>query len=186
MNEHVNNIYSVKNKFIYDMDWPDLIRHTKAHQAKFVTLLSPPEVLAGRPFSLLESLARYAVPAGVGPSDRCVYLIVTPDFAMGRLGQGLPNRFWHNVNAYYWNLATDEWREKQWRKYLSGRKDSVDRYQPMTEGAIEVINKSGDHVYYTLLAHGLTKTQSQAGEKAIFDELRTRRHGGWLVNPFYG
>jgi hypothetical protein len=173
----------------YNMNRPDMIRHTKARQSEFITRLSPPETLGGRKFSDLAALACRGTTGEKGKYS--VYMIVTPDFSMGRLGEGLPDRFWHHINAYFWHQADEGWRQRQVETYLSGRRDylrlknNTKSYQPMDPGLIGIIHRSGDHLYWVLLADGLTKAQSAAGEQAIFHALGIRCNGGWLVNQSY-
>jgi hypothetical protein len=121
---------------------------------------------------------RDAAMPGDGERNCFVYLIVTPDFTKGRVGEGQKIRPVEQLVSYFWHEGPKDWQDREWAIKARTVKQSREKWKNQAKETRELIRDSKDRVYYIVVADGLTKAQSKAGERAMFNKL-----GPWLVNP---
>jgi hypothetical protein len=152
------------------MSWPDLsaittnrgvkeLARTLAQRAYRVR----PESLGGTPIAYLEQIARS--PASQG--DRSVYILLSLDASKGRAGEGnVAQRLLDHYGAVISRLAPNA--PIRWS---------------VPQSLIDLLVGNDWRLPYVILAEGMSKANSVAGEQRIFDHFGIGP-GSFLVNPW--
>ena len=140
-----------------------------------LTRIAPPTMLGG--IKIEEVIAAAASGPDEGGVKNCmVYLLVNDDCSSCRLGEGLPDRPLMSMTAYVINATSAG---LAWAAPRRQRKRDFWLIRPVLS---DMIDANGAGMSYVVLADGLSKKQAKAGQRAVFDLLRLRRHGGFLIN----
>jgi hypothetical protein len=98
--------------------------------------------------------------------DTAVYLFGNRDLSIARLGEGiLPDRAIAHTDYVLIKIS-------QVPHKRSGQPDLT----------FDAVLASGGYGYYAVLADNLSKKRAKMGQRAVFDLLGIKRHGGWLTN----
>jgi hypothetical protein len=136
--------------------------------------VSAPATLGGHPIDRVVA-ATASAPEGGGDKDRMVYMLVNDDFSAGQVGEGKANRPLMFMAAFLINAAPDFVLPRR-------RAKSNSHFWPIGRSLFDMIAANGGRISYIVLADGLSRRQSQAGKKAIFDLMGLEKRGGWLTN----